>query len=49
MIAAKAEEDRAAVTQLRRPPAELVPGVDRSDRFGPLGQAVAGQYLGAFG
>ncbi len=42
-----AQQDRAAVTQLRHPIAELMTRVGHSERLGALGHAVAGQYLDA--
>ena len=42
-----AEQHRAAVAELRREAAELVPGVGLRDRLGAFGNAVAGEQRGA--
>ena len=42
-----AEQQRAAVAELRREAAELVPGVGLRDRLGALGQRVAGEQAAA--
>ena len=42
-----AEQHRAAVAELRREAAELVPGIGLRDRLGAFGQRVAGEQRGA--
>ena len=44
-----AEQDRAAVAELRREAAELMPGVGLRDRLGAFGHLVAGEDIGAGG
>ncbi len=43
-----AEQDGAAVAQLRHEMTELVAGIGHRDRVGAIGDALAGQDLGAF-
>ena len=43
-----AQQDGAAVPELWHEAAELVPGISRGDRRGPIGQAVARQDFHAF-
>ena len=43
-----AEQDRAAVTQLRHEMAKLVTGIGHGDRVGAVGQALAGEDFRAF-
>ena len=43
-----AEQDGAAVAELRHEMPELVAGIGHRDRVGPVGNALAGQDLGAF-
>ena len=42
-----AEQDRAAIAELRREAAELMPGIDLRDRLGTFGHLVAGEDIGA--
>ena len=44
-----AQQDRAAVAELRHEVAELVAGIGQRDRLGALGQPVAGEDLDALG